>query len=96
MLSDQPAAADDFWQLDWDKQHSQQDGCQEDEAKRVIFLQRRVRTWKLLAHKAFSKSVVMKVVVVVSPNDGGAVAGAKNIFIVMSEKSQLLGGWNSD
>ena len=51
-----------------------------------------MRTWKLLAHKVFIKSVVMKVVVVVSPNDGGAVAGAKNIFIVMSEKSQLLGG----
>ena len=38
MLSDQPAVVDDFWRLDWDKQHSQQDGRQEDEAKRVIFL----------------------------------------------------------
>ena len=27
-----------------------------------------------------------------SPNDGGAVAAAKKIFIVMSEKSRLLGG----
>ena len=38
MLSDQPAVVDDFWRLDWDKQHSQQDGRQEDGAKRVIFL----------------------------------------------------------
>ena len=38
MLSDQPAVVDDFWRLDWDKQHSQQDGRQEDGDKRVIFL----------------------------------------------------------
>ena len=38
MLSDQPAVVDDFWLLDWDKQDSQQDGRQEDGAKRVIFL----------------------------------------------------------
>ena len=61
MLSDQPAAADDFWQLDWDKQYSQQDGCQEDEAKRVIFLQRRVRTW----NPAMMKLVVVVMVVMV-------------------------------
>ena len=29
---------DDFWRLDWDKQHSQQDGRQEDGDKQVIFL----------------------------------------------------------
>ena len=38
MLSDQPAVVDDFWRLDWDKQHSQQDGRQEDGAQQVIFL----------------------------------------------------------
>ena len=39
MFSDQPAAAVvvDFCRLDWDKQHYQQDGRQEDGAKRVIF-----------------------------------------------------------
>ena len=38
MLSDQPAVVDDFWRLDWDKQHSPQDGRQEDGPRRVIFL----------------------------------------------------------
>ena len=37
---DWPAAVDDFWRYDWDRQHAQWDGHQEDEAKWEIFPER--------------------------------------------------------
>ena len=45
-------------------------------------------TWKLLADKTFSKPTVMKLVGG-GLNDCGAVAAAKIIFIVLSEKSDF-------
>ena len=53
-------------------------------------VERRARTWKLLADTTFSKPTVMKLVgVVCGLNDGGAAAAAKIIFIAMNEKSDF-------
>ena len=51
-------------------------------------VERRARTWKLLVDMTFSKPTVMKLVGG-GLNDGGAVAAAKIIFIVLSEKSDF-------
>ena len=90
MLSDQPAAADDFWRLDSDKQHSHQDGChvEENELSEWYFcreegedLETVGRHDLLQAHRDEAGGG--------SLNDGGAVAAAKIILIVLSEKSDF-------